>query len=281
MKATILDFVLITLGSFMDACGFYFFLAPNEIAAGGISGLSLVLQSFFPQLPLGGLVLAMSVILLITGFILIGSVFGVKTIYCSLAFPLMIWSLEHLYPMSAPLGNDILIQLIFGVVLSGTGLSILYNRNASSGGVDILARILDKYYHIGMGKGVFMLGSVVALLGALAFGLEKAMYALLGVFLYGIVMDNVIAGFNVSKHVTIITRESDAVKKFIVEELHRGATIYTARGAFTNAEQEVIITIVNRREFIQIRDFIKAYDASAFVSIQNINEVLGNGFMAF
>jgi len=281
MKNVLRDFILITMGSFMDACGFYFFLAPNEIAAGGISGLALVINSFFPQIPLGVLVLLMSVILLISGFLLIGSVFGIKTIYCSIAFPLMIWGLEALYPIQGPLGNDTLIQLIFGVVLSGTGLSILYNQNASSGGIDIAARILNKFYHVDMGKGIVICGFFIALLGTLAFGLEKGMYALMGVFLYGIVMDNVIAGFNISKHVTIIAAESELVKDYIVNELHRGATIYMARGAYTDSEQEVILTIVNRREFIKLRDFIKAHDSTAFVSIQNVTEVLGNGFMSF
>ncbi len=278
MKRFFKGFFLLTLGAFMDAAGFYFFLAPNTIAAGGINGLALVLNTFLPQFPLGSLVLIMSILMLLTGFILVGAVFGFKTIYCSILIPLIIWSLEYFYPLSAPLGSDTLVQLIFGVLISGTGIALLFNQNASSGGTDIAARILYKFYHIDLGKGLFIIDFFITIAAAFTFGIEKGMYALLGVLLYGLAIDAVIEGFNVSKHVTIITQESELVKHFIVEDLERGATIYAARGGYTGEEREVIITILNRREFIHLRDFIKNHDPLAFVSVQNTHEVLGEGF---
>ncbi len=278
MKQFFRAFFLLTLGAFMDAAGFYFFLAPNAIAAGGINGLALVLNTFLPQFPLGSLVLLMSILMLLTGFILVGAVFGFKTIYCSISIPLFIWGLELLYPLNAPLGSDTLVQLIFGVLISGIGIALLFNQNASSGGTDIAGRILYKFYHIDLGKGLFIIDFFITIAATLTFGIEKGMYALLGVILYSLVIDAVIGGFNVRKHVTIITRESELIKRFIVEELERGATIYDARGAYTGEEREVIITIVNRREFIHLRDFIKNHDPLAFVSVQNTHDVLGEGF---
>ncbi|HHW60646.1 MAG TPA: YitT family protein [Syntrophomonadaceae bacterium] len=278
MKNLIKAFLLLTLGSFMDAAGFYFWLAPNDIAAGGINGLSLALNSFFPQLPLGLFILVMSIFLLIIGFLVIGPVFGLKTIYCSLAIPLMIWGMELFFPLQGPLTDDVLIQLFFGVLISSTGLAILFNQNASSGGTDILARILNKFYHIEMGKSLLIIDFGITLFAAYTFGIQKGLYALLGVILYGYTIDYVIEGMNVKKYLTIITDQSEAVKNFIVQELGRGATIYTARGAYTDENREVLVTIVNRREFIRLRQYIQRLDRNAFITIQNVHEVLGEGF---
>lgn len=278
MKNIIKDFLLLTLGSFMDAAGFYFWLAPNDIAAGGINGLALVLNSFFPQVPLGLFVLIMSILLLITGFLVIGPIFGLKTVYCSLAIPLMIWGMEHLIPLSAPLSEDTLIQLFFGVLISGVGLAILFNQNASSGGTDILSRILNKFYHTDMGKGLLLIDFVIALLASFTFGIEKGLYALLGIILYGFIIDYVIEGISIKKHVTIITEQSEPVKDYIVHEIGRGATIYMAKGAYTNEDREVVMTILNRREFIRLRQFMQTLDSNAFISVQNVHEVLGEGF---
>lgn len=262
----------------MDAAAFYFFLAPNDIAAGGINGLALVINNFFPYLPLGLLVLIMSIVLLIIGFLSIGAVFGIKTVYVSISIPLMIWLMESYIPLKYPLSNDLLIQLIFGVLISGTGLAILFNQNASSGGTDVIARIFNKFYHIDMGKGLLIIDFFIIIAAGFAFGIEKAMYALLGLILYGFIIDYVIEGLNVSKHVTIISNQSNNIKQFIVEKLGRGATIYSARGAFTDQEKDVLITVVKRREFIRLRDFIQEQDRLAFIMVQNTHEVLGEGF---
>lgn len=278
MRLFFKDFFLLTLGAFMDAAGFYFFLAPNDIAAGGINGLALVINTFFPTIPLGGIILGLSILLLITGFILVGSVFGLKTIYCSIIIPVMIWIMEKTVPLHNPLSNDTLLQLIFGVLISGIGLAILFNRNASSGGTDIAARILHKFSHINMGKSLLIIDFFITIAAAFTFGISKGMYAVLGVILYAFVIDYVIDGLKISRHVSIITVQSELVKRYIVEELQRGATLYSARGAYTDQEREIIVTIVNRREFIRLRSYIHEIDPHAFISIQNAHEVLGEGF---
>ncbi len=278
MQKTLRAFLLLTVGSFLDAAGFYFFLAPNQLAAGGINGASLVLSTILPDVPLGLMVLVMSLLLLITGFLLIGSVFGLKTVYCSILIPVFIWVMEHFYPLQAPLANDRLIQLFFGVLISSLGLTILFNQNASTGGSDILARILYKYHHIDMGKGMIIIDFFIVMAAGFVFGFEKGMYSLLGVILYGVIVDNLIEGFNIKKQITIITRQSEAVRTFITRDLARGATIYAARGGFTNQEHEIVVTIVSRGELIKLRNFIRELDPEAFITVQNIHEVLGEGF---
>lgn len=278
MKRSLVGFLLLNIGALADAAGFYFFLAPYNIAAGGINGLALVLNQFFPFLPLGLLVLILSIILLTIGFLLIGPSFGIKTVYCSITIPVMIWLLEHIYPLEQPLSNDILLQLVFGVFISGLGLAILFNQNASSGGTDIAARILHKYYHMDMGKGLFVIDFFIVISAAFTFGIEKGLYALLGVILYGFTLDYIIEGFDTSQHVTIITREIEPVRNYILDELGRGATIYVAQGAYRRQEQEVLVTIVKRREFIRLRGYIRSLDPHAFIAVQTTHKVLGEGF---
>lgn len=262
----------------MDAAGFYFFLSPDNIAAGGINGLALVLNHYLPFLPLGSLVLILSIILLTIGFFLIGTNFGVKTVYCSIIIPIWIWALEKLYPLQKPIAEDLLIQMIFGVIISSIGLAILFNQNASSGGTDIAARILYKYHSLDMGKGLFVIDFFIVISASFTFGVEKGLYALLGVILYSFTIDYIIAGIDTSQHVTIITRESEQVREFIINELGRGVTIYTAQGGYDHQERQVLVSIVKRREYIKLRDYIRVLDPSAFIAVQTTHKVLGEGF---
>ena len=278
MKRVLVSFLILNVGAFMDAAGFYFFLSPNNIAAGGINGLALVLNHYLPFFPLGALVLILSMVLLTTGFALIGTSFGVKTVYCSIVIPLWIWLLEKIYPMKAPLAEDLLIQMIFGVIISSMGLAILFNQNASSGGTDIAARILYKYYGLDMGKGLFVIDFFIVISAAFTFGIQEGLYSLLGVILYSFTIDYFIEGIDTSQHVTIITRESDQVREFIVNELGRGVTIYQAQGGYTLQERQVLITIVKRREYIKLRDYIRRLDNQAFIAVQTTHKVLGEGF---
>lgn len=277
-QINIKSLLLLNLGALMDASGFYFFFAPNEIAAGGITGLSLVLSTFWPDIPIGIIVLIFSIILLLLGFLLVGPVFGFKTIYCSIIIPIFIYLMERLYPLSHPLTNDILVQLIFGVLISGIGLAVIFNQNSSSGGTDILARILNKFYGLDIGKGLLIIDFSITLLAGAAFGLNKGMYALLGVIMFSFTIDYVIEGINISKHVTVITDNSEEVRTYIINTLQRGATIYTAQGGYTSQPRDIIITIVNRREFIRLRNYIRDLDDQAFIFVQNTHEVLGEGF---
>ncbi|MCX7695398.1 MAG: YitT family protein [Caloramator sp.] len=278
MKKAIKEYILITFGIFLVAVGIYYFLVPSNLAAGGVSGLAIVINKFFPAIPVGLLMLGMNIILFIIAFIVIGSNFGAKTIYSSLGLSAMIWLLEKVYPISQPIVDDLLLQLLFGILISGIGMGIVFNQNASTGGTDIIAKIINKFFHIDIGKSLLLSDFLITLAAGLTFGPKIGMYALLGVVINGLVIDNVIQGLNVCKQVTIISAKSEEIKKYIIEELGRGVTIYDGRGAFTGEEKEVLMTIISRKEFIKLREYIKELDKRAFISVSNVHEVLGEGF---
>lgn len=272
------EWALIHGGAFLVAAGIVYFLVPNNLAAGGVSGLAIVLGAFWPQLPVGFMMLGMNMVLFVAGFALIGREFGAKTVYTSFLVSGLTWFLEGFFPISGPLTDDILVQLVFGVLCSAAGMAVVFNQNASTGGTDITAKILNKFFHIDLGKGV-LLSDFLIVAGAVAvFGPRVGMYALLGVIMNGILVDWFILGMKVHKYVMIISRESEKISAFILDELESGATIYEARGAYTGEPKEVISTIVNRRKFIRLRNFIRDIDPDAFISVQSIHEVLGEGF---
>jgi uncharacterized membrane-anchored protein YitT (DUF2179 family) len=272
------EFILINFGLLLVAAGIHFFLVPNNLAAGGVSGLSMVINNFVPQMPVGLLMLIMNVILFIAGIIFIGSGFGVRTIYSSFALSGMIWIFEGFLPIKASLTGDLFLELIFGILISGAGMGIVFLNNASTGGTDIIAKILNKYFNINIGKGVLAADFFITLAAAFTFGIRTGLYALLGVIINGFVIDNVIEGIETNKQVTIITSEVNAINDFIINTLGRGATIYEARGAYTNEPKEIIIVILDRKEFIKLRNFIRQVDQRAFISVNKVHETLGEGF---
>lgn len=278
MKKSIKEFIFINIGLAFVAVGIYYFLVPNNLAAGGVSGLSMVVNHFVPQVPVGLLMLIMNVILFVIGIIFIGSSFGVKTIYSSLFLSGTIWMLESFFPIKGTLTGDIFLELIFGILIAGAGMAIVFLNNASTGGTDIIAKILNKYFHINIGKGVLMADFFITLAAAFAFGIKTGLYALLGVIINGFVIDFVIEGIETNKQVTIVTAKVDILNEFIMNELGRGATIYLAKGAYTNEQKEIITTVVDRKEFIKLRNFIKEADQRAFITVNNVHETLGEGF---
>lgn len=278
MNKKIKEYTLITLGSLLVAVGVYYFLVPNNLAAGGVSGLAMVIGNFAPRLPIGLLMLAMNIILFIIAFFFLGSGFGAKTIYSTLSLSAMIWLFERLLPISKPITGDVFIELIFGILIVAIGMGVIFNQNASTGGTDIIAKIINKYFHINIGKSLLMSDFVITLLAALTFDVRTGMYALLGVVINGFVIDTVIEGLNVSKQVMIISSKPEIIKAFILNELGRGATVYTAKGAFTDTEKEIITSTIGRKEVIKLKLFVKEVDDRAFMTIVDAHETLGEGF---
>lgn len=278
MSNKIREYILITLGSVLVAVGIYYFLVPSNLAAGGVSGLAMVIGRFAPGLPIGLMMLGMNIILFIIAFIFLGSGFGAKTIYSSLSLSGMIWLLEKVFPISNPITGDMFIELVFGILISAIGMGIIFNQNASTGGTDIIAKIINKYLHIDIGKSLLLSDFLITLLAAIAFDVKTGMYALLGVVMNGFVIDTVIEGLNVSKQVMIISSKPEATKEFILKELGRGATVYTAKGAFTDMEKEIITTTIGRKEVVKLKKFVKSIDKKAFMTIVDAHETLGEGF---
>ncbi|MFA6939839.1 MAG: YitT family protein [Clostridiaceae bacterium] len=278
MKKKIKEYVLITLGMVLVAVGMYFFLMPNDLATGGVNGMGIIINHYLPFISVGFLMIIMNIILFIIAFLIIGPNFGGKTIYVSIGLSGMIWALEIFYPVKAPLSDDMLLQLIVGILISGTGMGIVFNQNASTGGTDIIAKIINKFFHIDLGKAILMSDFIITIFASLTFGITKGLYAMLGVIMNGYVIDNVIEGFSVCKEVVIISEKGDLIKKFIIDELQRGATIYYAKGAFSGENKEVITTIIDRKEYVKLRNYIKEIDTASFITIKNIRETLGEGF---
>lgn len=278
MKKTIHDYLVITFGIVLVAAGLYFFLMPNNLATGGVNGLGIIISSY-TGMPVGALMMIMNVILFIIAFIIIGPNFGAKTIYASLGLSGLVWILEKIYPGVKPLaGQDLMLELIFGILISGAGMGIVFNQNASTGGTDVIAKIINKFFHINIGKAVLLSDFLITLFAGITFGTRLGLYALLGVIINSFVIDNVIEGVNVCKNVVIISSKGDVIKKFIINELERGATLYSAKGAYSGKEKEVITTVVSRKEFIRLREYIKDIDSMAFITVNNVHEAFGEGF---
>lgn len=278
MKNKLFSIIKILLGALLVAGGTYFFLAPNKIAAGGISGVAIITNSIFPNLSLGMLMIGMEIVLFIIGIIVIGPVFGGKTVFCSFTISGLIVILERICPKVQPMSQDILIQLIFGILICGVGMAIVFNEGASTGGTDIIAKIINKYFDLSIGKSLLIVDIFITIAATLVFGVDKGLYSIFGVVINSVIVDKVILSFNTYKQVAIISSKGEEVRNYIVEDLNRSATIYYAKGAYNNSEKEVITTIISRKEFSKLKEFINKIDDKTFITVHEVNEVLGEGF---
>lgn len=272
------EFLIINFGLFLVAFGIYLFKVPNNFATGGVSGLAIVFSHFYPWITVGPFMLIINTLLLIASFFFVGSNFGSKTVYSSYALSGMVWFLEKVFPLYGPITGETMLELVFAILLPGIGSAIVFNQNASTGGTDIVARILSKYMHIHIGKTLLMADFFITLTATAAFGIKIGMYSILGLFMKGFLIDIVIEGMNVSKLIVIVSSKPEEVKHFIVSELKRGATVHKAKGAFTEEEKEVITTIVSRRQAVRLKEYISKIDKRAFLSVSNTSEIMGKGF---
>lgn len=272
------EFLLINIGLILVAAGIYFFKVPNNFATGGVSGVAIILKHFLPGISVGPIMMIVNILLLFIGFLFIGPNFGSKTIYSSFALSGMVWLLEKTIPFRGPLTDDTLLELIFSILLPAVGSAIVFNQNASTGGTDIVAKILSKLTNVHIGKTLLMADFIITVMAGIIFGVKIGMYSVLGLILKGFLIDLVIEGLNVSKYLIVISAKPHEVKEFIVNRMHRGATIYKATGAFTNDEKEIITTVLNRRQAIKLRNYIREIDRKAFITITNTSETIGKGF---
>lgn len=271
-------FILVNIGVFIMVCGLYFFLIPNNLAVGGASGLAMLINKVFPVLPIGLVLLGLNTILFILGFLTIGRDFGGYTIYASIAMSMILSVFEKFIPMSSPLSDDILINLIFGIFIQGFGMGIVLNQGASTGGTDIIAKIVDKYTKLSFGTGLIVSDGLITVGAVLIYGINLGMYALLGVITNAVVIDKMLAGFENKFSVTISSREFEKINSFIIEDLDRGTTIYAAEGGFSRQDRKILATVLDRDEYIKLREFIRRTDQKAFMYVSTISEVEGEGF---
>ena len=276
-RESIKEFALITIGIFLVAISVVYFFEPNNIAAGGITGLAIVINHYIPFISIGPLVLMMDAILFIVALIVLGAKFGAKTIYSSFLLSTSMWIMQTFIPIN--ITNDLILATIFGTLISAVGMAIVFNANASTGGTDIIAKILNKFFHIEIGKSLLIVDFLVTLLGAVTFGINIGLYGLFAVIINGVVIDNIIAGFKTKSEITIISEKNKEISKFILDDLERGCTFIKGIGGFTGKDTSILYTVLDRNEFIKLKNKIKEIDKNAFITVGEVHEVMGEGFI--
>lgn len=271
------EYAIITFGIILVALSVEYFFVPNKIAAGGVTGAAIVINAVIPTLSVGILTLVFNVALFVVAFLFIDGKFGVKTIYASLGLSIIIWFIEKfLNPIAVT--NDLMMATVFGTLISAIGMAFVFNQNASTGGTDILAKILNKFFHLDIGKSLLVVDFVITFASILIFGINVGLYAMLSVILLGLIVDRLIEGFNVCKSVFIISKKNDEISKYIINTLDRGCTFLKGMGGYTCQENDVLYAVISRNQFIKLKKFIKEIDPQAFITVGEVHEVLGEGF---
>ena len=265
--------LLITAGTAIVAAAVFFFLIPSHVAVGSISGLAIVLGNFIP-LKISVITFVLNLVLLILGFIFIGKEFGEKTVYTSLLLPVLLGVFEVLFPDNPSMTGDPFLDMLCYIFVVSIGLAILFNQNASSGGLDIVAKFLNKYLRMELGKAMALPGMCVALSAALVYDKKIVVLSILGTYLNGLVLDHFIFGFNIKKRVCIISEKEAEIREFILHNLKSGATIYEAVGAYDNQPRREIITIVDKNEYALLMKYVLKTDNNAFVTVYTVNEII-------
>lgn len=271
------EYILIAFGIILVAISVQYFFAPNNLAAGGVTGLAIVIRSFIPSINLGLITLVLDVILFTVSYIILGKEFGQRTVITGVFFSATLWFIgEFLSPVA--ITNDLIIASIFGAVISAFGMALIFNNNSTTGGSDIVAKIINKYTNINIGLSLLIVDILITILGVFRFGLDTGFYAILSVIMLGLAIDRFIDGFNSRKEIFIISDNNKKISKYILEELSRGCTYINGTGVYTNNEVKIIYTIIERNEFIKLKKFIQNNDFKAFISVRQSYEVIGEGF---
>lgn len=264
--------VILTVAVAIIAVAVYFFLVPSHTSVSSISGLGIVLSNFVP-LQLSVITMILNVVLLIIGFFTCGREFGVKTVYTSVMLPLFLGLFEIIFPNFGSMTDSQELDVLCYILVVSVGLSILFNRNASSGGLDIVAKIMNKYLHMELGKAMSLSGMCVALSAALVYDKKTVVLSILGTYFNGIVLDHFIFDNNIKRRVCIITKKEEELRQFIIHDLHSGATIYEAIGAYNMEKRREIITIVDKGEYQKLMKFINQEDPKAFITVYNVSNM--------
>lgn len=263
---------ILTVAVAIIAAAVYFFLVPSHASVSSISGLGIVLSNFVP-LPLSAITMILNVVLLIIGFFTCGREFGAKTVYTSILLPVFIGLFERLFPDIGSLTDSQELDVLCYILVVSVGLSILFNRNASSGGLDIVAKIMNKYLHIELGRAMSLSGMCVALSAALVYDKKTVVLSVLGTYFNGLVLDHFIFDQNIKRRVCIITKKEEELRHFILTDLHSGATVYESYGAYNMEKRREIITIVDKGEYQKLMDFMNREDPQAFITVYTVSDM--------
>ena len=271
-KSILIEINILTIAIAIIAVAVYFFLVPSHTSISSMSGLGIVLSNFVP-LPLSAITMILNVVLLIIGFFTCGKEFGIKTVYTSVMLPVFLGIFENIFPNTGSITNSQELDVLCYILVVSVGLSILFNRNASSGGLDIVAKIMNKYFHMELGKAMSLSGMCVALSAALVYDKKTVVLSVLGTYFNGIVLDHFIFDHNIKRRVCIITKKEEELRQFIVRDLHSGATIYEAIGAYNMEKRNEIITIVDKGEYQKLMKYINQEDPEAFITVYTVSDM--------
>ena len=271
-KSIIKETSILTVAVAIIAAAVYFFLVPSHASVSSISGLGIVLSNFIP-LPLSAITMILNVVLLIIGFFTCGREFGVKTVYTSVMLPLFLGVFEGIFPDFGSMTNSQELDVRCYILVVSVGLSILFNRNASSGGLDIVAKIMNKYLHMDLGKAMSLSGMCVALSAALVYDKKTVVLSVLGTYFNGLVLDHFIFDHNIKRRVCIITKKEEELRQFIIHDLHSGATIYESIGAYNMEKRNEIITIVDKGEYQKLMNYMNREDPKAFITVYTVSDM--------
>lgn len=271
-KSILIEINILTIAIAIIAVAVYFFLVPSHTSISSMSGLGIVLSNFVP-LPLSAITMILNVVLLIIGFFTCGKEFGLKTAYTSVMLPVFLGIFENIFPNTGSITNSQELDVLCYILVVSVGLSILFNRNASSGGLDIVAKIMNKYFHMELGKAMSLSGMCVALSAALVYDKKTVVLSVLGTYFNGIVLDHFIFDHNIKRRVCIITKKEEELRQFIVRDLHSGATIYEAIGAYNMEKRNEIITIVDKGEYQKLMKYINQEDPEAFITVYTVSDM--------
>lgn len=277
MKSNLKNFSLLTVSTLIMAAGIYFFKFANNFTFGGITGLAVTIAKFTP-LSASDFSFIANILLLIIGWIILGKTFVAKTAYSTILLSVTLSVLERVYPMSHPLTNEPLLELVFAILLPALGSAVLFNIGASSGGTDVIAMILKKYTSVDIGRGLMISDILCTLSAFFVFDVKTGLYSLLGLIMRSALIDNFIESLNRSKYFHVVCSEPKEICKFIEKELGRGATLVNAKGAFTGNNKYIILTVLSPSQAVKLRNFIKENSPGAFLLISNTSEIIGKGF---
>ncbi|MGL4759894.1 MAG: YitT family protein [Sarcina sp.] len=275
-KDVLKKYLLITIGVVLLAVSLQFFYYPNDIAAGGVSGLALIINSYTGIAP--GIVMNIcNVVLFTLALIFIGKEFAARSVYAAFGISIALSILEKIFP-NVVITTDPILAVVFGSAIAAFGIAMVFDQNSSTGGTAIVAKLLNKYFKFNIGKSLLLADCVVVILALFAFGVEKGLYGMLSCFIMGFMIDRIIEGFNDCKQLMIVSSKHEELKEFILTTVDRGCTKITGTGAYSNDEVNILYVVVNRKEFITLKNEVKKIDPKAFVTVSDAKEVLGEGF---
>ena len=278
-KQVIQEFLLMTFGTLLVSVGVYFFKFPNNFSMGGVAGLAVLLGELFPQISASTYNSVINVLFLVVGFLVLDKGFGFRTVYCSLLSAGMIQVFSWVFPMSAPLTDQLVLELFFAVILPALGSAILFNIDASSGGTDIAAMILKKYTGMDVGRALLISDVVIAAAALFVFDMTAGLCSLLGLALKSVLVDSAIESLNRRKAFFVITSDPEHVCDYVTHTLVRGATVWQAKGAYTDQTHYVVLTVLSRGQAVAMRRHLRQVDPHAFLIVANSSEIFGKGFL--